>query len=412
MKKSFSKSVTKCQISNSTNLSSLLFLGYLPPVNTLQKIGSVPKEEISFPAELLYCNKSKLAQLGCIVNKEILFPFSYPYTSSTTKILRQNFKDLYKDTKKIIDLKKDDLIIDVGSNDGNLLENFKTNHRVLGITPEKIGKLAIKKGIPTIIDYFDEKISSKVIKKYGKAKVITATNVFAHIDNINSIVKSIIKALKSDGIFISESHYLLPLIKNVQYDTIYHEHLRYYSLESLNYLFKKHNLQIIDIKEIPTHGGSIRVYAARKGIYKVSGRVNKQLKKEKKYLNQKNFKIFKKNVVTSKLNLFSILKKIKDENKKIFGVGAPSRASTLINYLGLDQDVIDCVLEIDGSYKIGNYIPGTKIPILNENILIKKNPDYLLLFSWHIKNELKKNLKRKGYKGKFIIPLPKPKIEV
>jgi hypothetical protein len=411
MKKSFSKPVTKCQISNSKNLSSLLFLGYLPPVNTLQKIGSVPREEISFPAELLYCNKSKLAQLGCIVNKEILFPYTYPYTSSTTKILRQNFNDLYKDTKKIIDLKKNDLIIDVGSNDGNLLENFKKNHRVLGITPEKIGKLAIKKGIPTIIDYFDSKISSKVIKRYGKAKVITATNVFAHIDNINSIVKSIIKTLKSDGVFISESHYLLPLIKTVQYDTIYHEHLRYYSLESLNYLFKKHKLEIIDVKEIPTHGGSIRVYAARKGFYKISKRVKKQLKKEKKYLNQKSFKIFKKNVVTSKLNLFALIKKIKDKNKKIFGVGAPSRASTLINYLGLDQDVIDCVLEIDGSYKIGNYIPGTKIPILNENILIKKKPDYLILFSWHIKNELKRNLKRKGFKGKFIIPLPKPKIE-
>ncbi len=411
MRKSFSKPVTKCQISNSKNLSSLLFLGYLPPVNTLQKIGSVPKEEISFPAELLYCNKSKLAQLGCIVNKEILFPYSYPYTSSTTKILKQNFNDLYKDTKKIIDLKKNDLIIDVGSNDGNLLENFKKNHRVLGITPEKIGKLAIKKGIPTIIDYFDSKISSKVIKRYGKAKVITATNVFAHIDNINSIVKSIIKTLKSDGIFISESHYLLPLIKTVQYDTIYHEHLRYYSLESLNYLFKKHKIEIIDVKEIPTHGGSIRVYAARKGFYKVSKRVKKQLKKEKKYLNKKSFKIFKKNVVTSKLNLFALIKKIKDKNKKIFGVGAPSRASTLINYLGLDQDVIDCVLEIDGSYKIGNYIPGTKIPILNENILVKKKPDYLILFSWHIKNELKRNLKRKGFKGKFIIPLPKPKIE-
>ena len=111
------------------------------------------------------------------------------------------------------------------------------------------------------------------------------------------------------------------------------------------------------------------------------------------------------------MNLFALLKKIKDKNKKIFGVGAPSRASTLINYLGLDQDVIDCVLEIDGSYKIGNYIPGTKIPILNENILVKKKPDYLILFSWHIKNELKRNLKVKGYKGKFIIPLPKPRIE-
>ena len=411
MTKSFSRPVTKCQISNSKSLTSLLFLGYLPPVNTLQKIGSIAKEEISFPAELLYCNKSKLAQLGCIVNKEILFPYSYPYTSSTTKILRENFVDLYNDTKKIIDLKKNDLIIDVGSNDGNLLENFKSGHRVLGITPEKIGKLAIKKGIPTIIEYFDNKIASKVIKKYGKAKVITATNVFAHIDNINNIVKSIIKTLKNDGVFISESHYLLPLIKTVQYDTIYHEHLRYYSLESLNYLFKKHNLEIFNVKEIPTHGGSIRVYAARKGAYKVSTNVKKQLNKEKKYLNKKSFEKFRKNVVTSKLNLFSLIKKIKDKNKKIFGVGAPSRASTLINYLGLDQDVVDCVLEINGSYKIGNYIPGTKIPILNENILSKNKPDYLILFSWHIKNELKRNLKRKGFKGKFIIPLPSPKIE-
>ena len=411
MLKPFSKPVTKCQISNSKSLTSLLFLGYLPPVNTLQKIGSTPKEEISFPAELLYCNKSKLAQLGCIVNKEILFPYSYPYTSSTTKILRENFVDLYNDTSKIGDLKKNDLIIDIGSNDGNLLENFKKKHKVLGITPEKIGKLAIKKGIPTIIDYFNNKIASKVIKRYGKAKIITATNVFAHIDDINKIVKLIKKVLKSDGVFISESHYLLPLIKSVQYDTIYHEHLRYYSLESLNYLFKKHNLQIFNVKEIPTHGGSIRVYAARKGAYKVSINVKKQLNKEKKNLNKQSFEKFRRNVVTSKLNLFSLIKKLKDKNKKIFGVGAPSRASTLINYLGLDQDVVDCVLEINGSYKIGNYIPGTKIPILNENILTKNKPDYLILFSWHIKNELKRNLKRKGFRGKFIIPLPSPKIE-
>ncbi len=411
MSKSFSRAITKCQISNSKKLESLIFLGYLPPVNTLRKIGSTPEEEISFPAELLYCNKSKLAQLGCIVNKEILFPYSYPYTSSTTKILRDNFANLYKDTKKIISLNKNDLILDIGSNDGNLLSNFKSNHKVLGVTPEKIGKLAIKRGIPTIIDYFNDKVSSKIIKKYGKAKIITATNVFAHIDNINKIVRSILKTLKNDGIFISESHYLLPLIQTVQYDTIYHEHLRYYSLESLNYLFKKHNLEIIDTKEIPTHGGSIRVFAARKGVYKVSNNVKKQLQKEKKYLNKKSFVNFKKKVVASKISLFNIIKKIKDRNKKIFGVGAPSRASTLINYLGLDQDIIDCVLEINGSYKIGNYIPGTKIPILNENILLKEKPDFLILFSWHIKNELKKNLKKKGFKGKFIIPLPTPKIE-
>ena len=411
MVKKFSKAITKCQISNSKNLESLIFLGFLPPVNTLRKIGSTLEEEISFPAELLYCNKSKLAQLGCIVDKEILFPYTYPYTSSTTKILRENFANLYSDTKKIVDLNKKDLIIDIGSNDGNLLSNFKNNHKVLGVTPEKIGNIAIKRGIPTIIDYFNNKTVRKILNKHGKAKIITATNVFAHIDNINQIVKNILKTLKSDGVFISESHYLLPLIKTVQYDTIYHEHLRYYSLQSLNYLFKKHKLEIIDTKEIPTHGGSIRVYAARKGKFKISKNVKKQLNKEKKYLNKKSFNLFKKNVVNSKIGLFNLINKIKNNNKTIYGVGAPSRASTLINYLGLDQDIIDCVLEINGSYKIGNYIPGTKIPILNENILKREKPDYLILFSWHIKNELKRNLKRKGFKGKFIIPLPKPKIE-
>tara|TARA_Y100000591_G_scaffold262099_1_gene234985 strand:- start:51 stop:1289 length:1239 start_codon:yes stop_codon:yes gene_type:complete len=411
MKKSYSKAVTKCQISNSKKLKSLIFLGYLPPVNTLRKIGSTLKEEISFPAELLYCSKSKLAQLGCIVDKEILFPYSYPYTSSTTKILRDNFADLYRDTLKITELEKNDLVIDIGSNDGNLLSNFKERHKVLGVTPEQIGKLAIKKGIPTIIDYFNKKVSNKIISKYGKAKIITATNAFAHIDDINSIVKSILKTLRNDGIFISESHYLLPLIQTVQYDTIYHEHLRYYSLESLNFLFKKYKLEIIDTKEIPTHGGSIRVYAARRGKYKISPNVKRQFKKEKKFLTTKSFENFKKNVVKSKVNLFNIIKKLKDNNKTIYGVGAPSRASTLINYLGIDQDIVECVLEINGSYKIGNYIPGTKIPILNENILKKKQPHYLILFSWHIKDELKKNLKKKGFKGKFIIPLPVPKIE-
>jgi 2-polyprenyl-3-methyl-5-hydroxy-6-metoxy-1,4-benzoquinol methylase len=411
MKNNSSRPITKCQISNSKKLKSIIFLGYLPPVNTLRKINSTPTEEKSFPAELLYCEESKLAQLGCIVDKKILFTYSYPYTSSTTKILRENFADLYKDVKKITNIKKEDLIIDIGSNDGNLLQNFKDNHRVLGVTPEKIGKLAIKKGIPTIIDYFNKKTHKNILKKYGQAKIITATNVFAHIDNINEILKYIIRTLTDDGIFISESHYLLPLIKELQYDTIYHEHMRYYSVQSLNYLFKKNNLEIIDIKEIPTHGGSIRVYAAKKGRYQISKNVKIQLNKEKKFLNYKNFKEFRHKVSMSKVKLYNLISNIKSNKKKIYGVGAPSRASTLINYVGLDQDLIDCVLEVDGSYKIGNYIPGTKIPILNEKILIKNKPDYLILFSWHISKELKKNLRNKGFKGKFIIPLPNPRIE-
>ena len=406
-----SKTINKCQISGIKDLKTILSLGYLPAVNKLKKIGNLLSEDSFYPAELMFSPSSKLVQLSTVVNKEILFPKEYPYTSSTTKILRENFKELYEDCKKIINISSQDLIIDIGSNDGNLLNNFKLNHRVLGITPEKIGKVAIKKGINTLIKYFDDKTAKLVLKKYGKAKIITATNVFAHIENVNSLMKNILKILKKNGVFISESHYLVPLIKTNQYDTIYHEHLRYYSLTSLKYLFEMYGMKIIHAKPIKTHGGSIRVYAARKNNFKINKSVKKILKYEKNFLTWNTFLNFKKNVVKSKLNLYSLLKNLKKNNKKIYGIGAPSRASTLINYVGLDENIIDCILEIDGSYKIGNYIPGKKIPILSEKLLYNKPPDYVILFSWHITSELKLNLKKKGYKGKFIIPLPSPRIE-
>ena len=406
-----SKTIDRCQISGVKDLKTILSLCYLPPVNKLKKINTSLCEDIFYPSELMFSPSSKLVQLSTIVNKEILFPNEYPYTSSTTKILRENFKELYKDCRKIINITSKDLIIDIGSNDGNLLNNFKNHHKVLGITPEKIGKIAIRKGINTLIRYFDKNTSDLILKKFGKAKIITATNVFAHIENVNLLMKNLLRILKDDGVFISESHYLVSLIKTNQYDTIYHEHLRYYSLTSLKYLFEKYDMEIIYAKKINPHGGSIRVYAARKNKFTINKNVKKILKFEKSFLNWKTFNNFKKNVVDSKLNLYSILKKLKGNNKKIYGIGAPSRASTLINYVGIDENIIDCVLEVDGSYKIGNYIPGKKIPILSEKKLYNDPPDFVILFSWHITSELKLNLKKKGYKGKFIIPLPFPRIE-
>ena len=403
--------VEQCQICNNKNLEPILFLGYLPPVNTMHNIGDKPHEQPSYPAQLLYCTECHLVQLGLIVDPKILFPSSYPYTSSTTKILRDNFAELYEECKSIANLSNKDLVIDIGSNDGNLLSNFKGKHKVLGITPEEIGKIAVQRGIPTIIDYFNKDVALKVKSKYGQAKVITATNVFAHIKNINEIVQDILSLLVLDGIFISESHYLLKLIETLQYDTIYHEHLRYYSLHSLKYLLEKHGLEIIHAKEIPTHGGSIRVYAARKGIYPVRNTVSALLEKEKKAaIDKKNLLKFKKRVVLSKLELHSLLYNIKKEGKIIYGVGAPSRASTLVNYVKLDDGILDCVVEIKGSHKIGKYMPGTLIPVLEESELFDKQPEYALLLSWHIAYELMTNLREKGYKGKFIVPLPVPEI--
>ena len=403
--------VRECQVCSYDGLEPILFLGYLPPVNQMRKIGEKPHEQPSYPAQILYCPKCYLVQLGLIVDPTILFPPEYPYTSSTTKILRENFAEMYKECKTIVELGKDDLVVDIGSNDGNLLSNFKDNHKVLGITPEEIGKIAIERGISTIIDFFTKNVVEKVKLEYGEAKIVTATNVFAHIEDVNEIVKLILDLLEEGGVFISESHYLLPLIEKLQYDTIYHEHLRYYSLHSLKYLFESHGLEIIHAKQIPTHGGSVRVYAARKGKYPVKETVMALLEKEKKIVVGKGQLLnFKDKVVMSKLELHALLKNIKQEGGRIYGIGSPSRASTLINYAGIDGGIMDYVMEIKGSYKIGKYMPGTLIPVVEESKLFEDQPRYALLLSWHIAEELAPKLKQKGFKGKFIVPLPKPYI--
>jgi len=402
--------VDRCQVCDSADLESVIFIGYLPPVNAMPAIGSRPAEQPAYPAEVLRCRQCQLVQIGLIVDPAILFPPTYPYTSGTTKILRENFAELASEVAQLYPLKPADLIVDVGSNDGTLLGNFTQSCRVYGIEPTNAGQLAISRGIPTQISFFNRAAVKTALAAQGKARTITATNVFAHIEDIHEIVDCILELLDPNGIFISESHYLLPLIETLQYDTIYHEHLRYYSVTALKYLLDMHGLEVIHTKRIPTHGGSIRVYAARKGQYPVRDSVAETLAAESRGLTEAKLKAFKQNVVNSKLALYSLLRDIKRHDARIYGVGAPSRASTLINYVGLDDGILDCVLEIKGSYKVGKYIPGTKIPVVDEARLFQDQPEYALLLSWHIADELMPKLAGRGFKGKFIIPLPEPRI--
>lgn len=409
--KETSRVITNCEVCGESKIEPILFLGYLPPVNDFHPIGERPREERSYPAEIFYCPKCHLVQSGLIVDPKIIFPVSYPYTSSTTKVLRDNFAELYRECTSMFEIKKDDLVIDIGSNDGNLLNNFKDNHRVLGITPEDIGKIAIERGIPTILDYFTKEVAEKVKSEYGLAKIITATNVFAHVDHVNDVLRSILEILEEDGIFIVEAHYLLPLIQMNQFDTIYHEHLRYYSLRSLKYLLEMHGLQIVHAKQIPSHAGSIRVYAARYGKYPIKDTIAPILDLEKEtILKKENLTAFRKKVVETKLEIISLLRDIKKTGGRVYGIGAPSRGTTLINYVGIDEQIMDCVLEINGSHKIDKYIPGTVIPVLEEAKLYADQPEYAFLLSWQIADELIPKLKEKGFKGKFIVPLPTPRI--
>jgi len=404
--------VERCQVCESTELDPVFFAGYLPPVNGMPTIGDQPREQPAYPAQVLACRRCKLAQLGLVVDPAILFPPTYPYTSGTTKILRDNFAQLYTEVAAHYPLEPTDLVVDIGSNDGTLLSNFHgAGIRVHGIEPTNAGKLANERGIRTLISFFNKKaVETVVAEERGRAKVVTATNVFAHIEDVGEVMRCLLELLDDTGIFISESHYWVSLLETLQYDTVYHEHLRYYSLTSLQYLLEANGLEVIRARRIPTHGGSIRVYAARKGTYPVDASVAEILAVEAQQLTDDALARFRRGVVDSKLGLHALLRDIKAAGDRVYGIGAPSRASTLINYVGLDDGIVDCVLEIKGSYKIGKYIPGTLIPVLEESRLFEDQPRYALLLSWHIADELMPKLTARGFRGDYIVPLPVPRI--
>jgi len=261
--------VERCQVCDSADLESIIFIGYLPPVNTMPTIASRPAEQPAYPAEVLRCKQCQLVQIGLIVDPAILFPPTYPYTSGTTKILRENFAELAQEVSQLYPLKSDDLVVDVGSNDGTLLSNFQRTCRVYGIEPTNAGKLALEKGINTQISFFNRAAVKNAVSSQGKAKIISATNVFAHIEDIHEIVDCILEFLREDGIFISESHYLLPLIETT---AIRHNLSRTPPIlfgDGAEVLLEMHGMEIINTRRIPTHGGSNPCLCGSEG--KVSG---------------------------------------------------------------------------------------------------------------------------------------------
>jgi SAM-dependent methyltransferase len=400
-----------CQICGHAPLNPALSLGYMPPVNQMLPIGAVPRQQPWFPTDLLHCRSCDLLQLGLVVDPAIIFPPDYPYTSGTTKLLRDNFADLYGEAAAMLRLEGGDLVIDIGSNDGTLLGNFQNGgHRVLGIEPTEVGRIAAGRGIPTLARYFTPAVAAEVRRAQGPARLVTAANCFAHIEDVHAIVEGIIELLGPDGVFVSESHYLIALLDRLQYDTIYHEHLRYYSLRSLAHLLAMHGLEVFHVRTIPSHGGSIRVYAARRGTLPVGAGVAGMLAAEPRgEAMAKRLDAFRREVVLSKLRLLSLVRDLKERGARICGVSAPSRASTLINYVGLDDGLIDYVGEIAGSLKIGKWMPGTRIPVVEEARLFAEQPDCAIIFSWHIADALAAKLRGMGFRGKLVTPLPVPR---
>lgn len=399
-----------CFICGNNNLFKFLDLGNHPPCNAFIREKDFWKPEEFYPLETHFCESCGLVQLNHIVDPKKIF-IDYLYNTSTNNSLKDNFQKLVGLIVKRFNLKKEDFVVDIGSNDGTLLSYYLPyGMKILGVDPSNVTELAIEKNIPTIVDFFSANLAENIAEKYGKAKVITATNVFAHVNKLDDFMNGIKKLLTDNGVFVTESQYLLDTITKLHYDLIYHEHLRYYSLKPLKLLFDKFGMEIFDAERIPSHGGSIRIYAAKKGERLVSDSVAALIKNEEAsgLYRKETFINFANKVSQNKSEFLKIIEGIKKGGNRIVGIGAPAKGNTLLNYYGM-KDKIDYLVE-KSELKIGTFAPGTRIPVVEEEKLFEEQPEYALLLSWNLVDELVPKIRGKGYKGKFIIPMPEPVI--
>jgi hypothetical protein len=402
-----------CQISNRNDLEEVLDLGFQPLGDSLLTKDQLNQPETYYPLKLLRSKSLGHSQLSYIVPGNLVYHMEYPYKCGVTAEVVMHHREQSSKNIKALNLKKNSLIIDIGSNDGTLLNEYKKlGMKVIGVEPTNMAKYANSRGIKTIQAPFNLKIAKKIIKQSGKAKLITATNVFAHMSSLGDVMIAIKESLDKDGFFIFENHYMVDIIKHNQYDTIYHEHIRNYSLRSLIYLFNLYSLKVIDCEVLDRYNGSIKVVVSNNKKIKPNSSVAKTLRNEKKFglTNKKMWDKFRINTKKSKEDLINLLYKLKKNNKTIVGNSCPCRSSVLLNYCGIGKDLIPYIAEQPTSAKLGLYLPGKHIPIVNNKILVKDQPDYILLLAWHYAKPIIKYLKKMGVKSKFIIPLPKVKI--
>ncbi|OGG53705.1 hypothetical protein A2851_02355 [Candidatus Kaiserbacteria bacterium RIFCSPHIGHO2_01_FULL_53_29] len=403
--------VTHCQICGHTKLIEILSFGHQPIVQEYLTEKMLHEPEDTYPLNLVRCSACGLVQLDYIVEPKKVFPKEYPYRTGLTNMLLRNFRQL-ADTLEAEGLfKKGDLVVDIGSNDGSLLVPFKKKGaRVFGVEPTNAAKDANKKGITTVQDFFSAVVVKRILKKHGKARVVTATNVFAHINDTSTLVRNV-RALMGEGsLFVSESQYLLDTLEKTEFDCVYHEHLRFYTLKPFMRLMEMHGMSVVDAERISAAGGSIRIYAKR-GKHPLSARASKLLADERKagLYDAKTLREFGEKVRQKKRDLVSLLLECKKKGR-IVGIGSPARSNTLLGFTHIDTTLLDYLCEKKGSPKIGMYAPGTHIPVVDEGRLLKEQPEYALLLSWHIGPELIQILRKVGYKGTFIVPLPRAEI--
>lgn len=402
----------QCRICSSKELIKFLDLGNQPLANSFLRTKEEFKTEERYPLQVCFCNQCNLVQLSCVVSKEKLFS-DYIYFSSGMPKLSNHFKAYAEEVTNRF-LKPNDFVVEIASNDGILLKFFQEKgYRILGVDPAvNVVKIAEQFGVRTLENFFSEKLAKQIAKNEGKAKLILANNVVAHIDNHQDLMKGIKTLLADDGVFVIEAPYLVDMFENLTYDTIYHEHLSYLALRPLKRLFEKFDMEAFDMEINVVQGISLRIFVGHKNKHEISTNINKYIELELllKLNKLETYQQLAIKIEEQKKQLKKLLIDLKQQGKKISSYGAPAKGNTMLNYCNIGTNILDYALE-DLPAKQNMFTPGMHIPTVSASYAHAHEPDYYLMLAWNYEKpilEKEQNFLKKG--GKFIIPVKGIKI--